>query len=90
MEEHKTITLAQVRIEGAGDYVSLMAFQIDTKENAHGVMTLTLCLDGDNADNQTKDWTGEQIQAISDDGTVLFCGECIDCYKNIMAQYMSI
>lgn len=90
MAEHKTITLAQVRIEGAGDYVSLMAFQIDTKENAHGVMTVTLCLNGDNPENQSKDWTGEQIQAISSDGNVLFNGECIDCYKNIMSKYCEV
>lgn len=84
------ITLAQIKIQGAGNYESIMAFQIDTAENKHGVMTVTLCLDGDDTSNQTKDWTGELIKAVSTTGDVLFSGECVNCNKNILAQYCEV
>ena len=90
MAEQKTVTLAEGKIKGAGDYVTLLSLQIDTESNQHGSMTVTLQLETDEMNPKEKDWTGEQIQAETRDGTLLFTGECIHYLENKMVAYREV
>ena len=84
------VPLAQVKISGAGEYVSILSMQIDTNANEHGVMVITLCMNSDVEEFDKKDWVGEQIVAQINAEQVLFSGECIHFYKNVLAQYCEV
>lgn len=90
MAEGYTTSLADVKIQGAGQYHSVMSLQITTQENSHGVMLVTLCLDSDVPGYNKKDWKGLQIQAVDGKGRVLFDGECINFYQNELIEYCEV
>lgn len=77
MAQQPTVALAQIKIKGAGEYVTILSLQIDTQSNQHGSMIVTLRLETDEIKSEEKDWTGAQIQAETKEGILLFTGECI-------------
>lgn len=90
MAEQQMIALAQVKINGVGNYAGLLSLEISTEGNRHANMTVTLRLETDEAGTTGKDWSGSQIQAETNEGKCLFTGECIYSRSNEMALYEEI
>lgn len=81
------IPLAQITVEGVGEYDVVLSVQIDTGANAHGTMICILRLVEETVFVSENDRADCLVTVKLNDGTKLFSGVCTDCKFQTMSEY---
>ena len=90
MRERREIPLAEVRLEGACEYISIQGMEMYTAADTHAKAMVSLLVDGEKEESIYQSVEGQHIKLTLSDGTVFFQGCCDKCDVKVQSQYKEV